>query len=64
MNDKKYNLRLTQNEMDELVYALLLLKKDALDRILLNIGEQSDNTKQLAIAYNLLEQCKEEETRC
>lgn len=63
MNNKKYNLRLTQNEMDELVYALLLLKKDALDRIVHNIGEQSDNTKQLAIAYNLLDQCKEEESK-
>ena len=28
MNNKKYNLRLTQEEMDNIVYALVLLKVD------------------------------------
>ena len=31
MNNKKYNLKLTQEEMDNIVYALVLLKVDAMN---------------------------------
>jgi hypothetical protein len=64
MNNKKYNLRLTQEEMDNIVYALVLLKVDAMNCLESRIGDQEDNSKQLAMACSLLKQCAEEEGRC
>jgi len=63
MNNKKYNLRLTQEEMDNIVYALVLLKVDAMNCLESRIGNQQDNSKQLAMACSLLAQCAEEEMR-
>lgn len=64
MNNKKYNLRLTQEEMDNIVYALVLLKVDAMNCLESRIGDQKNNSKQLAMACRLLAQCAEEESRC
>jgi hypothetical protein len=64
MNNKKYNLRLTQEEMDNIVYALVLLKVDAMNCLESGIGDQLGSSKQLAMAYSLLAQCAEEEVRC
>lgn len=64
MNNKKYNLRLTQDEMDSIVYALVLLKVDAMNCQESRIGNQQNNSKQLAMACSLLAQCAEEELRC
>lgn len=64
MNNKKYNLRLTQEEMDQIVYALVLLKVDAMNCMESRIGDQVANSKQLAMACSLLAQCAKEETRC
>lgn len=64
MNNKKYNLRLTQEEMDQIVYALVLLKVDAMNCLESRIGDQQNNSKQLAMACSLLSRCAEEETRC
>ncbi len=64
MNNKKYNLRLTQEEMDQIVYALVLLKVDAMNCLESRIGDQVNNSKQLSMACSLLAQCAEEETKC
>lgn len=64
MNNKKYNLRLTQEEMDNIVYALVLLKVDAMNCLESRIGDQKNNSKQLAMSCSLLAQCAEEEGRC
>jgi hypothetical protein len=63
MNDKKYTLRLTQEEMDNIVYALVLLKVDAMNCLESRLGDQLDNSKQLSMACRLLAQCAEEEMR-
>lgn len=63
MNDKKYNLRLTQEEMDNIVYALILLKVDAMNCLERRIGDPMTNSKHLAMACSLLDQCAEEEGR-
>lgn len=64
MNNKKYNLRLTQEEMDQIMYALVLLKVDAMICLESRIGNQQNNSRQLAMVRSLLAQCAEEETRC
>lgn len=63
MNNKKYNLRLTQEELHGIVYALILLKVDAMNCLESRIGDQEDNSKQLAMACSLLAQCDEEEMK-
>lgn len=60
---KKYKLELTQEEMDEIVYALVLLKVDAINCLESRIGDQKGNSKQLAFACGLLAQCAELEGR-
>lgn len=64
MNDKKYTLRLTQEEMTNIVYALVLLKRDAMNGLERRIGATENKSKQLEIAFSLLAQCAEEEGRC
>lgn len=65
MNNKKYNLRLTQEEMTNIVYALVLLKVDAMNCLEWRIGDQKNHSKQLAMACSLLAQCAEEgESSC
>ena len=61
--DKKYNLQLTQKEMDQLVYALVLLKVDAMNCLESRIGKMEDNSIQLATACSLLAMCAELEAR-
>lgn len=59
--DKKYTLELTQKEMDQLVYALVLLKVDAMNCLESKIGKMEDNSIQLATACSLLAMCAEQE---
>lgn len=59
MNEKKYIIELTQEEMDQLVYALVLLKVDAINCLESRIGDQVSNSKQLATACALLAMCAE-----
>ena len=59
MNEMKYNLELTDKEMDELVYALILLKVDAMNCLESKLGSVQANSIQLANAYTLLERCAE-----
>ena len=61
MNEKKYNLQLTQQEMDELVYALVLLKVDAINCLESKMGNIEKNSIQLATACSLLAMCAEQE---
>ena len=61
MNDKKYILELTRKELDELVYALVLLKVDAMNCLESKLGSMEDNSIQLATAYSLLAMCAEQE---
>lgn len=61
MNKKKYNMELSQEEMDQLVYALVLLKVDAINCLESRIGNQVSNSKQLATAIELLNRCAEME---
>ena len=58
---KKYKLELTQEEMDQVVYALVLLKVDAMNCLESRLGDQKGNSKQLAFACSLLAQCAEQE---
>lgn len=48
MNEKKYTLELTQKEMDQLVYALVLLKVDAMNCLESELGSMEDNSIQLS----------------
>lgn len=61
MNEKKYTLELTQKEMDQLVYALVLLKVDAMNCLESKLGSMEDNSIQLAMACSLLAMCAEKE---
>lgn len=61
MNEKKYTLELTQKEMDQLVYALVLLKVDAMNCLESKLGSMEDNSIQLAAACSLLAMCAEQE---
>ena len=61
--DKKYTLELTQKEMDQLVYALVLLKVDAMNCLESRIGKMEDNSIQLATACSLLAMCAELEAK-
>ena len=63
MTEKKYDLQLTQEEMDQVVYALVLLKVDAMNCLESRIGNMISNSKQLAQACSLLQQCAELEGR-
>lgn len=63
MNEKKYNLELTQKEMDQLVYALVLLKVDAMNCLESRIGKMENNSIQLAMACSLLAMCAELEAK-
>lgn len=59
---KKYIIELSQEEMDQLVYALVLLKVDAINCLESRIGNQVSNSKQLATACALLAMCAEKES--
>ena len=59
MNEKKYTLELTQKEMDQLVYALVLLKVDAMNCLESKLGSVEANSIQLDTAYRLLARCAE-----
>lgn len=59
MNEKKYTLELTRKEMDELVYALILLKVDAMHCLESKLGSVEANSYQLDTAYRLLARCAE-----
>ncbi len=59
---KKYIIELSQEEMDQLVYALVLLKVDAINCLESRIGNQVANSKQLATACSLLAMCAEKES--
>lgn len=61
MNEKKYTLELTQEEMDQLVYALVLLKADAMNCLESKLGSMEDNIIQLATACSLLAMCAVQE---
>jgi hypothetical protein len=49
--------------MDNIVYALVLLKVDAMNCLESRIGNQKNNSKQLTMACSLLAQCAEEEAK-
>lgn len=59
MNDKKYTLDLSQDEMDQLVYALVLLKVDAMNCLESKLGDMVNNSIQLSTAVKLLARCAE-----
>lgn len=59
--EKKYCLELTQKEMDQLIYALVLLKVDAMNCLESRIGSMEGNSIQLATACSLLAMCAEQE---
>lgn len=61
--EKKYILQLTQQEMDQLVYALVLLKVDAINCLESRIGNLEKNSIQLATACSLLAICAELEAK-
>ena len=63
MNEKKYHLDLTQKEMDQLVYALVLLKVDAMNCLESKIGGMENNSIQLATACSMLAMCAELEAK-
>ena len=50
---KKYTIELSQEEMDQLVYALVLLKVVAINCLESRIGNQVSNSKRLATACAL-----------
>ena len=60
MNEKKYTLELTQKEMDQLVYALVLLKIYAMNCLESKLGSMENNSIQLATACSLLAMCAEQ----
>ena len=57
---KKYIIELSQEEMDQLVYALVLLKV-SISCLESRIGNQVSNSKQLATAIEPLNRCAEME---
>ena len=61
MNENKYTLNLSQEDMDQLVYALVLLKVDAINCLESKIGNLEKNSIQLATACKLLSICAEKE---
>lgn len=63
MDNKVYKLELTQKEMDQLVYALVLLKVDAINCLESKIGNLENNSIQLATACSLLGMCAELEAK-
>lgn len=63
MQEKKYVLQLTQQEMDQLVYGLVLLKVDAINCLESRLGDPKQNSIQLATACSLLAMCAELEAR-
>lgn len=56
---KKYNMELSQEEMDQLVYSLVILKVNAINCLESRIGNRVSNSKQLATAIELLNRCAE-----
>ena len=58
---KKYLMELSQAEMDQIVYALVLLKVDAMNCLEGEIGDRVSNSKQLSMAIELLNRCAEME---
>ena len=63
MDNKVYKLELTQKEMDQLVYALVLLKVDAMNCLESRLGNMVENSIQLATACSLLSVCAELEAK-
>lgn len=61
MNDHKYTLDLSQEDMDQLVYALVLLKVDAINCLESKLGDMVNNSIQLSTAVKLLARCAEQE---
>lgn len=61
MNEHKYTLDLSQEDMDQLVYALVLLKVDAINCMESKLGNLEKNSIQLATACKLLAICAEKE---
>lgn len=59
MNEKKYTIELTRKELDELVYALILLKEDAMQFLESKLGSVESNSFQMDTAYRLLARCEE-----
>lgn len=57
--DHKYSLILSQEEMDQLVYALVLLKVDAMNCLECKLGDMVNNSIQLSTAVKLLARCAE-----
>ena len=59
--EHKYSLILSQEEMDQLVYALVLLKVDAINCLESKLGDMVNNSIQLTTAVKLLARCAEME---
>lgn len=58
--EKKYNLQLTQDEMDAIVFALVTLKVDIINCLECNVNVEFRN-RQLGTVCSLLAMCAEKE---